>query len=665
MKTQNLTLSLALATIFSSSVAMAETEITGKITHETSAYTQSGIGVGAAEKHSQTTDSHNKDVFKAATHARIFIDGEIDELYEGATFHAEINGFYDAKAKNNDYATNENDTQRDLLREAYIDAEVEGISIRAGKQQVVWGTADGMKLLDAINPTDYTEMAQNQMEDSRIPVWMINAEAEVPGYGGDFQVVVSQAKSSVFAGLGKKSQASASSHSNINGDVGEPFKMKGVDTITGRVHGFLNIAPALGIVAKQIFSGEHRTGTDTGFLENAYGGQGLTVWDYSNGNTSGTFGIKTGAALCAAANMTNSKLTNLCSDAELNISNPDATFEYMSATTFATFDTLGEISSEYRVETNDQPNVSLRFKDSTSNGVNYSLNFLSGFDTNPSVDMHWEDGAGAKLYAGTTSSASTGTDGSSDLGSSDANLTVRLYTTQAKADAAVTDTAYNKIDSGSDPLLVMVESNNEIQQLGGSFDTAIETAALGPVVIRGEALYQHDVESPVIDRKKLGHGDLVGGLSMVKGDMFKYVLGADITVLTNMMISAQFIQEANLDYIDQSQTGHSEYGANLGRYTGDRATLHLTNGLQKAKEFKEFYSLFFSKPFGASGEHRWNNIFMGEDGGGYWNRLDAELSIDDNTQVTVEWNEYFGDENTQFGQLSKSSNVTAGFKYSF
>jgi len=33
-------------------------------------------------------------------------------------------------------------------------------SIRAGKQQVVWGTADGMKLLDTINPTDYSEMAQ-------------------------------------------------------------------------------------------------------------------------------------------------------------------------------------------------------------------------------------------------------------------------------------------------------------------------------------------------------------------------------------------------------------------------------------------------------------------------------------------------------------------------
>jgi hypothetical protein len=56
---------------------------------------------------------------------------------------------------------------------------------------------------------------------------------------------------------------------------------------------------------------------------------------------------------------------------------------------------------------------------------------------------------------------------------------------------------------------------------------------------------------------------------------------------------------------------------------------------------------------------------MAEDGGGYWNRLDAEFSIDDDTQVTLEMNHYFGDENTQFGQLSASSNIQVGFKYSF
>jgi hypothetical protein len=152
---------------------------------------------------------------------------------------------------------------------------------------------------------------------------------------------------------------------------------------------------------------------------------------------------------------------------------------------------------------------------------------------------------------------------------------------------------------------------------------------------------------------------------MVKGDMFKYVVGADITVMTNMMISAQFIQERNLDFIDETQTGGTEYGANLGRYTGDRAVLNLSNSLQKAQENKEFYSLFFSKPFGASGEHRWNNIFMFEENGGKWNRLDAEFSIDDDTQATVEYNKYWGDANTQFGQLEKSSNVQVGVKYSF
>jgi len=147
---------------------------------------------------------------------------------------------------------------------------------------------------------------------------------------------------------------------------------------------------------------------------------------------------------------------------------------------------------------------------------------------------------------------------------------------------------------------------------------------------------------------------------MQKGDRFKYVLGADITVLTNMMVSAQFIQDVNLDFVDTGSSSATDW-----KYTGDMATMHLTNNLQKGDEFKEFYSLFLSKPFGASGEHRWNNIFMYEDGDGMWNRLDAEFSIDDNTQITLEWNEYFGDENTQFGQLAASSNIQAGFKYSF
>jgi hypothetical protein len=686
MKKTNITLSIALAAVFSSSVAFAEAEVTGKIVHESAKFTNAGVGIGAAAKHTDTVNTHDKDSFKQATSARIFIDGDAEELYEGATYHVEVQAFRDSKGIGK-HDGNESYTQRDALREAYVDAEVNDYSLRVGKQQVVWGTADGMKLLDAINPTDYTEMAQNQMEDSRIPVWMINAETDL-STGGNIQMVISQAKSSQFAGLGKASAKSVTNHSADNADKGHAFKMKGVDTITGRVNGFLNVAPALGAVAYQGFGGNGITDSAKGFLETNYTGEGVTVWDYVNDNADDKFGrnrvdgyaggpyaaVTSWIGLCNSA-ASNAGITNVCDAAQTGAAedNPTATFEYMSAASFATFDTLGQISSEYRLNhpTGADSNVSLRYKNSTTDGINYSVNYMNGYDTNPSVDMHWESDTGNRLYAGTTTADSVGVSYVSDgvsgatLGSGADVTTVRLYSTAAKAADAENSTAYNVIDDGGYANLVMVESLNKIQQLGGSFDMAVETATLGPIVIRGEGLYQKDVESPVINRKALGHGDLVGGLSMVKGDVFKYVLGADITVMTNMMVSAQIIQERNLDFIDETQTGSSEYGANLGRYTGDRAVLSMTNGLKKATENKEFYSLFLSKPFGASGEHRWNNIFMFEENGGKWNRLDAEFSIDDDTQATVEYNKYWGDANTQFGQLEKSSNIQVGVKYSF
>jgi hypothetical protein len=93
--------------------------------------------------------------------------------------------------------------------------------------------------------------------------------------------------------------------------------------------------------------------------------------------------------------------------------------------------------------------------------------------------------------------------------------------------------------------------------------------------------------------------------------------------------------------------------------------MHLTNGLQKAEENKEFYSFFMSKPFGAEQQHRWNNIFMYEENGGKWNRADVEYSFSDEIIGSAEYNKYWGDENTQFGQLEKSSNFQLGLKYIF
>jgi len=739
MKKTNITLSIALAAVFSASTAFAEAEVTGKIVHESAKFTTSGTTIGAAT-------AHDKDVFKQETSARIFIDGEASD---SATYHVELNLMKDGKATTN-YDSNESYTQRDALREAYVDTEMNDWSIRAGKQQVVWGTADGMKLLDTINPTDYSEMAQNQMEDSRIPVWMINAEKDLED-GSNFQVVISQAKENKIAGL------------NASGDQGQAFIMKGVDSITGKRNGFLNVTPALAGVASTFDFAASNGGfvtspttqsnslaaftsmTVDGFGGNAVAtsggydattgaalgimlanGQSLTTggntYTYASGSATNGINLLYGMAENGATGYTtyaNNGATNLV-DAAWNPSSATSAFEYMPAATFATFNTFSKTAGNY---VRDYPNstdgnIGFRFKKSLPSGLNYSLNYLNHYDANPYIDLSWNDvssgeklnvtyvegGSGTTGLPVTTVANGTGTIEGTVISAADikTSITSRTQAQAVAIDAAAyagdgamvpylqgaaldavtvllsdsaghyygaknwttagtANTAYNDVE------LRFTEKLNRINSIGGSFDTAVETEKLGAVVVRGEVLFNKDEMKPVVDKRVLAIGDLAGALTMKKSDTLKFVLGADITVLTNMMVSAQLIQLRDLDYIDENLTCTSQLGASYdcSKYTGDMATLHMSNGLNKGEENKEFYSLFFSKPFGASGEHRWNNIFMFEENGGKWNRLDAEFSIDDDTQATVEYNKYWGDANTQFGQLEKSSNVQVGVKYSF
>jgi len=724
MKKQNLILSAALAAVFSASTAFAEAEVTGKIVHESAKFTTSGSTVGTDYSYGYTaaggintaTAPHGKDAFKQETSAKIYIDGSVDEIQEGATYHVELNLMKDGKAGAN-YDSNESYTQRDPLREAYVDSQVGDWSIRTGKQQVVWGTADGMKLLDMINPTDYGEMAQNQMEDSRIPVWMVNAETTNED-GSEFQVVVSQPKENVFAGLNRNTSTAVRKNNayttpnpgpNIAGigtDTGNAFMMKGPDTITGRSNGFLNIAPDLGTISAQFSMGFDASaaasggvgldnlknfssftvggfsGMTMGNMSNALAGGMATntdltnikpnflqninqVYDMINGTTTAADATTTAIGITGAQMLeygfATQYDTNLASYSSVA---KNSTFEYMDYATFKTFDTLVNAESKYNYDmpSDGDVNVAFKVKESTLNGVNYSMNYSYNYDQNPIIDLDWKDQSGGLLttsyYTGYHDAA-----GQPATAASSTNTTTSIMLHDANG-ATVASGLKNGVADA--PVLHFTQRVKRAHNIGGSFDTAIETAALGPVVIRGEALYQKDVYQPVIDKAKLSIGDMTGALTMVKGDRFKYVLGADITVLTNMMVSAQFIQDRNLDYVDEISTPDAN-NANVSaaKYTADYATMHLTNDFNKAEKNKEFYSLFFSKPFGASAEHRWNNIFMFEENGGKWNRLDAEFSIDDDTQATVEYNKYWGDANTQFGQLEKASNIQVGVKYSF
>ena len=70
----------------------------------------------------------------------------------------------------------------DWLRELYVDATLLGegdneINFRLGKQQVIWGRTDLFRVLDVINPVDFSRNnIYDELEDIRIPMWMLTTD---------------------------------------------------------------------------------------------------------------------------------------------------------------------------------------------------------------------------------------------------------------------------------------------------------------------------------------------------------------------------------------------------------------------------------------------------------------------------------------------------------
>ena len=57
------------------------------------------------------------------------------------------------------------------IRDFYLELRSEKGLARLGKQQIVWGRLDGIKVLDLVNPQDFREFIMDDSGDSRIGLW--------------------------------------------------------------------------------------------------------------------------------------------------------------------------------------------------------------------------------------------------------------------------------------------------------------------------------------------------------------------------------------------------------------------------------------------------------------------------------------------------------------
>ncbi|CAA6801521.1 MAG: Unknown protein [uncultured Sulfurovum sp.] len=651
-------------------------EVSGYLKTEIGVYTGDGESINSNKTHDAG------DLHKTEGTMKLFINGDVGEE---SSFHVEAQGIFDGKGTNG-YKHHRNYTQYDYLREAYIDSAVSDIDVRIGKQQVVWGKADGVKFLDIINPTDFREWGQNTMEDSRIPIWMGVAEKDL-GNNDSLQLIW-------VPDVGRINQIPGM-YDTSTGDQNQPFVSYGAASLTGQQNGFLNIGTDMGKVANAFdgaFSGAFGIPAGNGILA---GFNGLTVSGFTGNGTAQNPGVAsvagmidsfggnsanigldvtapansprnpngtqmlTGTAIGPASQGGVEATTNLVpTTTGYNYDNPTHMFEYMGDTTFATFNSFAGMATEYRINPISRKlknhNFGVKYAKSTDFGLNYTLNYYQHWENNPIVNMHWEDSSGNQLNAVTTQNSFDNA----------TNAPVATGTANSHVNRTVSLQNANGTNYTGQSTLVMLQDLNRVDTFGASFDFAVDTS-FAPIVLRGEFVYDKGSKAPEVDLGKLAYGDIVNALTMADANMFKYVIGADVTLGKNLFTSLQFMDTWNLDYEDQ-QVQYAGNTRSYGKYTANPASLGLTNGFRKAQEHQIMYTLFLSKPFLESDALRVNNLFLLEnDEGGYWNRFDLEYSYSDNTILSAEWNKYGGDRFGVFGQFEDMSNIQVGAKYIF
>ncbi|WP_156970509.1 hypothetical protein [Andreprevotia chitinilytica] len=140
----------------------------------------------------QTDNSDDKFLVKFEPELKVGI-GESSTVFFKPALNLSLLGGYKAayddqfersswskKYRFNDYSSAE-------LRELYLTSKVGDGLLTLGKQQIVWGTADGLRVLDVVDPVDFTNFIMDDPADARIPLWSANYQVTLPAF--DLQLV--------------------------------------------------------------------------------------------------------------------------------------------------------------------------------------------------------------------------------------------------------------------------------------------------------------------------------------------------------------------------------------------------------------------------------------------------------------------------------------------
>lgn len=99
----------------------------------------------------------NSDLMSSRTRVR----GEVGKHFGKSSLFVSLNATYNAILK---------ERTGFELREAYLDHTENHWGLRAGRQLVIWGAADGLRITDLVSPLDMTEFLAQDYDDIRMPV---------------------------------------------------------------------------------------------------------------------------------------------------------------------------------------------------------------------------------------------------------------------------------------------------------------------------------------------------------------------------------------------------------------------------------------------------------------------------------------------------------------